>query len=78
MVRRCVSSRILMNEEALAQWGLSRQKQTNKMMSSELAKVTDPCHTLTAALRGHYCFVGEGNNEQHILNTEKGEVFFSQ
>jgi hypothetical protein len=30
VVRRCVWSRNLVNEEALAQWGLSCQKQTNK------------------------------------------------
>ena len=29
-MRRCVWSRNLVNEEALAHWGLSRQKQTNK------------------------------------------------
>jgi len=29
VVRRCVLSRNLKNEEALAQWGLLRQKQTN-------------------------------------------------
>jgi len=28
MVRRCVWSRIFLNEEALSRWGLSRQKQT--------------------------------------------------
>jgi len=48
------------------------------MKSPELAKITDPCHTLTAALRGLYCFVGEGHNERHILNTVKWEVFFGQ
>ena len=30
VVRRCVCSRNLVNEEALAHCGLSRQKQTNK------------------------------------------------
>ena len=30
VVRRCVWSRNLVNEEDLAHWGLSRQKQTNK------------------------------------------------
>jgi len=29
VVRRCVRSRNLVKEEALAHWGLSRQKQTN-------------------------------------------------
>ena len=36
MVRRCVRSTNLVNEEALAQWGLSRQKQTNKQKKKEL------------------------------------------
>jgi hypothetical protein len=31
VVRRCVRSRNLVNEEALAHWGLSRQKQTNNL-----------------------------------------------
>jgi len=31
VVRRCVWSRTLDNEEALAHWGLSRQKQTNQV-----------------------------------------------
>jgi hypothetical protein len=30
VVRSCVGSRNLVNEEAIAHWGLSRQKQTNK------------------------------------------------
>ena len=30
MVRRCLWYRNLVNEEALAQWGMSRQKHTNK------------------------------------------------
>jgi secreted Zn-dependent insulinase-like peptidase len=30
MVRRCVLARNTVNEEALARWGLLRQKQTNK------------------------------------------------
>lgn len=46
------------------------------MKCSEVAKVTDPCHTLTASQRDHYFFVGEGQNERHILNRVKGEVFF--
>jgi len=29
VVRRCVLSRNLVNEEALAHWGMLRQKQTN-------------------------------------------------
>jgi hypothetical protein len=65
------------NEEALAHWGAVAPK-TNNVKSSEVAKVTDPCHTLTAALRGHYCFVGEGHVEGNILNTLTGEAFFSQ
>jgi len=32
-MRRCVWSRNLVNEEALALWGLSRQKQTNKLVA---------------------------------------------
>ena len=31
-VRRCVRSRILVSEEALVNWGLSRQKQTTERM----------------------------------------------
>ena len=30
VVRRCVCSRNLVNEEAMAHWGLSRQNQTRK------------------------------------------------
>jgi hypothetical protein len=32
VVRRCVWSRNLVNEEALAHWGLSPQKQTKQIM----------------------------------------------
>jgi len=35
VVRRCVWSRNLVSEEALAHWGLSRQKQTNKQTNSQ-------------------------------------------
>jgi len=34
VVRRFVCSRVLVREEALAHWGLSRQKQTNKQTKS--------------------------------------------
>ena len=39
VVRRCVWSRKLVNEEALAHWGLSRQKQT---IPSELTTMWPP------------------------------------
>jgi hypothetical protein len=45
------------------------------MKSSAVAKVTDPCHTLTASQRGHYLFVVERQNERHILNAVNGQVF---
>jgi hypothetical protein len=44
VVRRCVWSRNLVNEEAMAHWGLSRQKQKKKL--SVFIKV-DPLWTIT-------------------------------
>ena len=39
MVRLCVWSRNFVNEEAMAHWGLSRQKKKNKqMMNTDEAK----------------------------------------
>ena len=34
MVRRCVGSRNLVNEEPLANWGLLRQKQTEELAAN--------------------------------------------
>ena len=36
MVHRCVRARNLMNEEALAQWGLLRKKQADKQTNFRL------------------------------------------
>jgi len=38
VLRRCVRSRNLVNEEALAHWGLLRQKQTKYSKESQLAR----------------------------------------
>jgi hypothetical protein len=40
VVHRCVWSRDCVNEEALAHWGLSRQKQTNKQKTHFLETVS--------------------------------------
>jgi len=62
VVRPCVWSRNLVNEEALAHWGLSRQKQTNKQESPNKLvlfpvyvdnKFCDSWHVLVLAIWFH-------------------------
>jgi hypothetical protein len=66
VVRRCVWSRNLVNEEALAQWGRLRQKQTKILSINQWSRTKEMFTRVTFVLKSQWVTYQDRLSERHI------------